>query len=316
MGSNQQCSLAWGEFGTSLVSTVQLLRCHGDLVDVTLAAGGRSFPAHKIVLSAASPFLLDLIKKLEELSMGSSAQQNLTKDVINSFLPGGRRRKRNRHKSGGGSSQEGGGSDSKWARGDDSIVGGGSDGGGDDPEDTKVVTGPQRAASDGEAPSGTNGEDYSAKRSGVSDQPAICPLCGATIRQSRNLRRHLELLHFGASTMRGGSLRFKSKYFAHQPLRTGEAPREGSPSPHPISMVVPANPLMVVGSDRLNLTTDPSGLLGPHHPLTIPTPTDLILRRHHDDPNNSPLYADSRTSRNGSSPTASTSHSALGGDVV
>ncbi|XP_047118649.1 transcription factor GAGA-like [Schistocerca piceifrons] len=62
MGSSQLYSLSWGEFGTSLVSAVQLLRCHGDLVDVTLAAGGRSFPAHKIVLSAASPFLLDLLK--------------------------------------------------------------------------------------------------------------------------------------------------------------------------------------------------------------------------------------------------------------
>lgn len=38
------------------------MRGHGDLVDVTLAAGGRSFPAHKIVLCAASPFLLDLLK--------------------------------------------------------------------------------------------------------------------------------------------------------------------------------------------------------------------------------------------------------------
>lgn len=35
------------------------------------------------------------------------------------------------------------------------------------------------------------------KKNSVSDQPATCPLCGATLRQSRNLRRHLELLHFG-----------------------------------------------------------------------------------------------------------------------
>ncbi|EFN76033.1 protein abrupt isoform X1 [Harpegnathos saltator] len=63
MGSSSQLySLSWGEFSSSLVSSVQLLRGHGDLVDVTLAAGGRSFPAHKIVLCAASPFLLDLLK--------------------------------------------------------------------------------------------------------------------------------------------------------------------------------------------------------------------------------------------------------------
>lgn len=64
MGSSSQqlYSLSWGEFGSSLATAVQLLRGQGDLVDVTLAAGGRSFPAHKIVLSAASPFLLDLLK--------------------------------------------------------------------------------------------------------------------------------------------------------------------------------------------------------------------------------------------------------------
>ncbi|XP_067203453.1 transcription activator GAGA isoform X1 [Linepithema humile] len=63
MGSSSQLySLSWGEFSSSLASAVQLLRGHGDLVDVTLAAGGRSFHAHKIVLCAASPFLLDLLK--------------------------------------------------------------------------------------------------------------------------------------------------------------------------------------------------------------------------------------------------------------
>ncbi|XP_055384047.1 transcription factor GAGA isoform X2 [Condylostylus longicornis] len=59
---NSLYSLTWGDYGTSLVSAIQLLRCHGDLVDCTLAAGGRSFPAHKIVLCAASPFLFELLK--------------------------------------------------------------------------------------------------------------------------------------------------------------------------------------------------------------------------------------------------------------
>ncbi|XP_043472186.1 transcription factor GAGA-like isoform X3 [Leptopilina heterotoma] len=63
MGSSGQLySLSWGEFGSSLASAVQIFQGHGDLVDVTLAAGGRSFAAHKIVLSAASPFLLKLLK--------------------------------------------------------------------------------------------------------------------------------------------------------------------------------------------------------------------------------------------------------------
>lgn len=72
MGSSGQLySLSWGEFSSSLASAVQLLRGHGDLVDVTLAAGGRSFPAHKIVLCAASPFLLDLLKVLILLIHGT-----------------------------------------------------------------------------------------------------------------------------------------------------------------------------------------------------------------------------------------------------
>ncbi|KAG8276235.1 hypothetical protein J6590_069924 [Homalodisca vitripennis] len=62
MGSQQLYSLSWGEFGTSLTSTVQVLRGHGEMVDVTLVAGGRIFPAHKLVLSAASPLLMELLK--------------------------------------------------------------------------------------------------------------------------------------------------------------------------------------------------------------------------------------------------------------
>lgn len=71
---NSLYSLTWGDYGTSLVSAVQLLRCHGDLVDCTLAAGGRSFPAHKIVLCAASPFLLDLLK------VSNASPRNKTED--------------------------------------------------------------------------------------------------------------------------------------------------------------------------------------------------------------------------------------------
>lgn len=55
-------SLSWGDFGSSLASTFQILRGQGELVDVTLSAGGRIFPAHKLVLSAASPLLMELLK--------------------------------------------------------------------------------------------------------------------------------------------------------------------------------------------------------------------------------------------------------------
>lgn len=46
------------------------------------------------------------------------------------------------------------------------------------------------------------GDGLSKARS-LSDQPASCPLCGAILRQSRNLRRHLELLHFGLGNSSG-----------------------------------------------------------------------------------------------------------------
>lgn len=78
---NSLYSLTWGDYGTSLVSAVQLLRCHGDLVDCTLAAGGRSFPAHKIVLCAASPFLLDLLKVSEPFGKRTNRNTAMNRKV-------------------------------------------------------------------------------------------------------------------------------------------------------------------------------------------------------------------------------------------
>ncbi|KAK7866716.1 hypothetical protein R5R35_003141 [Gryllus longicercus] len=263
MGSTQLYSLTWGEFGTSLVSAVQLLRCHGDLVDVTLAAGGRSFPAHKIVLCAASPFLLNLLKSTpcqhpvvmlagvtapdleallefvyrgevsvdsnqlpsllqaahclniqglapgtisaepEEITNVSSAHEALTRDVINSFLPI-RRRKRPKHRNSSGPQ-------SKWAR-QDGLSGDAEN----RPLDQQtsdavpltsehdVLSIPDVPRKTEEGDTNTQPDDSSAllptpgnavsgggKARGASDQPGMCPLCGAMLRQARNLRRHL-----------------------------------------------------------------------------------------------------------------------------
>lgn len=62
MGSQQLYNLSWGEFGSSLTSTVKTLRDQDEMVDVTLTAGGKIFSAHKLVLCAASPLLKDLLK--------------------------------------------------------------------------------------------------------------------------------------------------------------------------------------------------------------------------------------------------------------
>ncbi|XP_015119628.1 transcription factor GAGA isoform X1 [Diachasma alloeum] len=254
MGSSGQLySLSWGEFGSSLTTAVQLLRGHGDLVDVTLAAGGRSFPAHKIVLSAASPFLLDLLKStpcqhpvvmlagissddLESLlefvyrgevsvepsqlpsllqaahclnihgltpptvltengeavppSAIPEASEPITRETMNSSIPNQRRRKRRKSSS----------SCSKWPRLDNTTD---SE---ERQEDDRTTDYDQKT----EEPT-PGDEDNQYKVKNVSDQPTTCPLCGAILRQSRNLRRHLELLHFAPGNSGNAGIRVRRR---------------------------------------------------------------------------------------------------------
>lgn len=55
-------SLSWSEFSSSLSVAAQNLRNKEDLIDVTVCAGGKNFSAHKLVLGAASPLLMELLK--------------------------------------------------------------------------------------------------------------------------------------------------------------------------------------------------------------------------------------------------------------
>ncbi|XP_020289026.1 protein abrupt-like isoform X1 [Pseudomyrmex gracilis] len=245
MGSSSQLySLSWGEFSSSLTSAVQVLRGHGDLVDVTLAAGGRSFPAHKIVLCAASPFLLDLLKStpcqhpvvmlagigaddLESLlefvyrgevsvepsqlpsllqaahclcihgltpptivtesgeevpaSAIPAANDSLPKTTLNSYYPLKRRKRRRKSSTSSGKWPNNTNTDSENRPLDD---------------DNNRTLSYENKDEDVADQTDDTGDGLSKSRS-LSDQPASCPLCGAILRQSRNLRRHLELLHFG-----------------------------------------------------------------------------------------------------------------------
>ncbi len=67
----QRFALTWNDYRSSLVSAFDSLRGEGEFVDVTLAAaaaaadegaeggggvGGRRFGAHKVLLSACSPY--------------------------------------------------------------------------------------------------------------------------------------------------------------------------------------------------------------------------------------------------------------------
>ncbi|KMQ95539.1 transcription factor gaga [Lasius niger] len=291
MGSSSQLySLSWGEFSSSLVSAVQLLRGHGDLVDVTLAAGGRSFPAHKIVLCAASPFLLDLLKStpcqhpvvmlagigaddleslLEFVYRGESGEEvpasaiptpndGLSKATLNSYNPLKRRKKRRKSSTSSGkwpcTSNTTDTSESRLmddnnrtmpydnkdddatdqtddAAGNNCLVGNYANnhqGGSHSPRLQESIADNHQAThqdqiSDGESshpqplmpmqfsplsipqfhsslgfPSALSLSNLAAtqtgnaaKARGASDCPGVCPLCGATLRQARNLRRHL-----------------------------------------------------------------------------------------------------------------------------
>ncbi|KAG5309020.1 GAGA factor, partial [Acromyrmex insinuator] len=246
MGSSGQLySLSWGEFSSSLASAVQLLRGDGDLVDVTLAAGGRSFPAHKIVLCAASPFLLDLLKstpcqhpvvmlagigaddlesllefvyrgevsvepaqlpsllqaahclsihgltsstniltesgeKVPESAIPTVTNDGVSRTTVNSH-PLKRRKKRRKSSS----------SSGKWQCTRNTADSESR------PLDDNNRTMPYENKDDEAMDQTDDTGDGLSKARSLSDQPVSCPLCGAILRQSRNLRRHLELLHFG-----------------------------------------------------------------------------------------------------------------------
>ncbi|XP_060810714.1 protein abrupt [Amyelois transitella] len=62
VGGEQQYSLRWNDFHSAMVSSFRRLRDEEDFVDVTLACAGATFSAHKVVLSACSPYFRRLLK--------------------------------------------------------------------------------------------------------------------------------------------------------------------------------------------------------------------------------------------------------------
>ena len=62
--SAEKFCLKWQHFEANLCSAFQELRSDADFLDVTLACGdGQQIEAHKVVLSACSPFFRDLLRK-------------------------------------------------------------------------------------------------------------------------------------------------------------------------------------------------------------------------------------------------------------
>ena len=60
--SQQQFCLRWNNFQANITSQFEALRDDEDFVDVTLACDGRRLQAHKVVLSACSPYFKELFK--------------------------------------------------------------------------------------------------------------------------------------------------------------------------------------------------------------------------------------------------------------
>lgn len=62
MVDTQHFCLRWNNYQSSITSAFENLRDDEDFVDVTLACDGRSLKAHRVVLSACSPFFRELLK--------------------------------------------------------------------------------------------------------------------------------------------------------------------------------------------------------------------------------------------------------------
>ena len=60
--SNQKYHLRWHDYPHSVVTSFRHLKEDEDFVDVTLACNSQQFTAHKVVLSACSPYFKKLLK--------------------------------------------------------------------------------------------------------------------------------------------------------------------------------------------------------------------------------------------------------------
>lgn len=59
---DQQFCLRWNNFQANITSQFEALRDDEDFTDVTIACDGQRLQAHKVVLSACSPFFKEIFK--------------------------------------------------------------------------------------------------------------------------------------------------------------------------------------------------------------------------------------------------------------
>ena len=72
-GGNQKYNLRWHDYPQTVVNSFRNLKEEEDFVDVTLACNSQQFTAHKVVLSACSPYFKKLLK-VRGLSLDFSAR--------------------------------------------------------------------------------------------------------------------------------------------------------------------------------------------------------------------------------------------------
>lgn len=74
MVDTQHFCLRWNNYQSSITSAFENLRDDEDFVDVTLACDGKSLKAHRVVLSACSPYFRELLKVTQtNLTFNSTA---------------------------------------------------------------------------------------------------------------------------------------------------------------------------------------------------------------------------------------------------
>ena len=61
--AEEQYHLKWNDYHSSLTKCFRDLRDNDEMLDVMIVSGGRTFKAHKLVLSACSPMFKSMLKK-------------------------------------------------------------------------------------------------------------------------------------------------------------------------------------------------------------------------------------------------------------
>ena len=63
MGSSDKFCLRWNDFESNISLAFREIREEKDLFDCTLSCGSRQIQAHKLILSACSPFFRSILKQ-------------------------------------------------------------------------------------------------------------------------------------------------------------------------------------------------------------------------------------------------------------